>query len=280
MQRGQICNASIGHRGMARPWPEPRWTGEGGPEPAQNCTAAQRQARMRRHTRVRVATVTTRTLPPPLAWPRTRHRARPPTLKRCPSQRLANHDLSAGDLPAGARYYAACGWHSVNRTHTHTHTRPPPPPPPHTPPPSPTRHPAPPYRPTARTPSVPAPPYGATSPRQSHRLRRPSTTAVFPRASSPRSTMGAPHHGCTPPTPFPALHAARPLSQWAHADRSRDRPCPHPPLLCPPCVRRLSLLRGDSHYMGTQSGASPRPFVVSVVHTMNTMAGAMQFSRG
>ena len=109
-------------------------------------------------------------------------------------------------------------------THTHTHTRPPPPPPPHTPPPSPTRHPAPPYRPTARTPSVPAPPYGATSPRQSHRLRRPSTTAVFPRASSPRSTMGAPHHGCTPPSPFPALHAARPLSQWAHADRSRDGP--------------------------------------------------------
>ena len=32
--------------------------------------------------------------------------------------------------------------------------------------------------------------------------------------------------------------------------------------------------------MGRQSGASPRPFVVSVVHTMNTMAGAMQFSRG
>ena len=59
----------IEHRGMARPRPGPRWTGEGGPEPAQNCTAAQRQARMRRHTRVRVATVTTRTLPPPLAWP-------------------------------------------------------------------------------------------------------------------------------------------------------------------------------------------------------------------
>jgi hypothetical protein len=174
----------------------------------------------------------------------------------------------------------AAGTVSTAHTHTHTHTRPPPPPPPHTPPPSPTRHPAPPYRPTARTPSVPAPPYGATSPRQSHRLRRPSTTAVFPRASSPRSTMGAPHHGCTPPSPFPALHAARPLSQWAHADRSRDRPCPHPPLLCLPCVRRLSLLRGDSHYMGTQSGASPRPFVVSVVHTMNTMAGATQFSRG
>ena len=37
---------------------------------------------------------------------------------------------------------------------------------------------------------------------------------------------------------------------------------------------------GDSHYMGTQSRASSRPFVVSVVHTMNTMAGAMQFSRG
>jgi len=32
--------------------------------------------------------------------------------------------------------------------------------------------------------------------------------------------------------------------------------------------------------MGTHSGASLRAFVVSVVHTMNTMAGAMQFSRG
>ena len=52
----------------------------------------------------------------------------------------------------------------------------------------------------------------------------------------------------TPPTRFPALHAAHPLAQWAHADRSRDRPCPHPFLLCPPCARRLSLLRGDSHY--------------------------------
>ena len=35
------------------------------------------------------------------------------------------------------------------------------------------------------------------------------------------------------------------------------------------------------HKKVTQKGkASPRPFVVSVVHTMNTMAGAMQFSRG
>jgi hypothetical protein len=84
----------------------------------------------------------------------------------------------------------------------------------------------------------------------------------------------------TPPTPFPALHAAHPLAQWAHADRSRDRPCPHPFLLCPPCARRLSLLRGDSHYGDARSGASTHPFFVSVVHTMSTMAGAMQFSRG
>ena len=144
--------------------------------------------------------------------------------------------------------------------------------------PPPTHRPTPPRR---RL-TAPIPPDSATGPALAlPSLRRPrSTTAAFPRASSPRSTMGAPHHGCPPPTPFPALHAARPLSQWAHADRSRDRPCPHTSLLCPPCVRRLSLLRGDSHYMGTQSGASPRPFVVSVVHTMNTMAGAMQFSRG
>ena len=114
--------------------------------------------------------------------------------------------------------------------------------------PPPTHRPTPPRR---RL-TAPIPPDSATGPALAlPRLRRPSTTAVFPRASSPRSTMGAPHHGCTPPTPFPALHAARPLSQWAHADRSRDRPCPHPPLLRPPCVRRLSLLRGDSHYMGT-----------------------------
>ena len=113
------------------------------------------------------------------------------------------------------------------------------------------------------------------------RLRRPSTTAVFPRASSPRSTMGAPHHGCTPPTPFPALHAARPLSHSGHTQIDHATVPAHTHLSCvPPCVQRLSLLRGDSHYMGTQSGASPRPFLVSVVHTMNTMAGAMQFSRG
>jgi hypothetical protein len=76
-------------------------------------------------------------------------------------------------------------------------------------------------------------------------------------------------------------HPRRPPSLTVGTRRSiaRDRPCPHPSLLCPPCVRRLSLLRGDSHY-GEESGASPRPFVVSVVHTMNTMGGAMQFSRG
>jgi hypothetical protein len=44
-------------------------------------------------------------------------------------------------------------------------------------------------------------------------------------------------------------------------------------------VRGLSNLRGQPLY-GTHSGASPDPFFVSVVHTMSTMAGAMQFSRG
>ena len=165
-------------------------------------------------------------------------------------------------------------------THTHTHTS------------SPTlpphthllhRRPATPRHPTDR-PHAPHPcqPHPTAPP---HRASLTAFVALAP----PPSFHAHPHRavpwvhpimGAPPPTPFPALHAARPLSQWAHADRSRDRPCPHTSLLCPPCVRRLSLLRGDSHYMGTQSGASPRPFVVSVVHTMNTMAGAMQLSRG
>ena len=194
MQRGQICNASIGHRGMARPWPEPRWTGEGGPEPAQNCTAAQRQARMRRHTRVRVATVT---LPPPLAWPRTRHRARPPTLKRCPSQRLADHDLSAGDLPAGARHTAAS---------------------------------------RGTVPTTPADPDGAASSRQSHRLRRPSTTpppfhAHPHRAVPPHRHLSRPL--CRPPS--------RPVSTCSSITRPSLRTISPMSLLC---AIPLSLLWG------------------------------------
>jgi hypothetical protein len=53
---------------------------------------------------------------------------------------------------------------------------------------------------------------------------------------------------------------------------------------CTPCkaslsVRTLMLLINITSSVLQQSGASPRPFLVSVVHTMNTMAGAMQFSR-
>ena len=158
-------------------------------------------------------------------------------------RRVANHDLSAGDLPAGARYYAACGWHSGSRTQTHTHTRPPPPPPP-------ThllrRRPATPRHPTDRPhaphpcqPHPTAPPHRA---RVSPRLRRPSTTAVFPRASSPRAVpsvhpiMGAPHRLPSPPSTPPTLspsghtqidHATVP----AHAHLSCISPVPLP-VLC------------------------------------------------
>ena len=131
------------------------------------------------------------------------------------------------------------------RTHTHTHTRVLPPLPPHTHllhrRPATPRHPAPPYRPTARTPSVPAPPYGATSPRQSHRLRRPSTAAVFPRASSPRSTMGAPHHGCTPTDSLPRP-PRRPPSLPVGTRRSITRPSlpTHIPPVSPLCATPLS----------------------------------------
>jgi len=42
--------------------------------------------------------------------------------------------------------------------------------------------------------TAPIPPDSATGPALAlPSLRRPSTTAVFPSASSPRSTMGAPH---------------------------------------------------------------------------------------
>ena len=66
--------------------------------------------------------------------------------------------------------------------------------------PPPTHRPTPPRR---RL-TAPIPPDSATGPALAlPRLRRPSTTAVFPRASSPRSTMGAPHHGCTPTDSLP-----------------------------------------------------------------------------
>jgi hypothetical protein len=160
----------------------------------------------------------------PLSTPRLRlapgHSHRLPTLPVAapPHPRRPHWRPPSRCTPPRCLPQAQCPPHPRTPSLPHTFTTLPPP----------THRPTPPRR---RL-TAPIPPDSATGPALAlPRLRRPSTTAVFPRASSPRSTMGAPHHGCTPPTPFPALHAARPLSQWAHADRSRDRPCPHTSLL-------------------------------------------------
>jgi len=84
----------------------------------------------------------------------------------------------------------------------------------------------------------PHPTAPATSLRQSHRLRRPSTTAVFPRASSPRSTT-------TLPTSFPPSTPPA-LSPSGHTQIDHATVPAHTHLSCVPpvCDTSDSLLWG------------------------------------
>ena len=123
--------------------------------------------------------------------------------QRCPSQRPASPPTArTGDLPTGARHTAAS---------------------------------------RGTVPTTPADPDGAASSRQSHRLRRPSTTPP-PFHAHPHRAVPSHRHLSRPLRRRPALKY-RPVGTCRSIARP-SLPTPPPSLLCPSCVQYLSFFWG------------------------------------